>query len=283
MNGIFVTVKCSFSRRQSNLGIPGVWAFHIGSTSPLDNVRPATVGRDLSKAHSSVPLAQSSSHAAALQGDYTEDDLDYYDGNEEELEYPTGEPEEVSNVHSTIDVSFLSKADSGPFGVGSSSSNYHLASPLPPSTPSNRPFYPESESATLDPLIKEGGPVGEIDAPHIRGQVESSEQLGTRGLTPSEIEGDSLDPSREGPPPSLESRNTWPHPDGGALPSERDVPPAHSEGEVVLPHYPVPDHTPPWGPGSHVVGVEDHVRANTEGKWVRKPGAKIPFLNADFI
>ncbi|KAB1277537.1 Nidogen-2 [Camelus dromedarius] len=56
-------------------------------------------------------------HAAALEGDYTEDNLDYYDENEEEVEYPPGEPEEASNGHSTMDVSFHSKADSRQLGA----------------------------------------------------------------------------------------------------------------------------------------------------------------------
>ncbi|XP_019581253.2 nidogen-2 isoform X1 [Rhinolophus sinicus] len=250
--------------QHSNLGIPGVWAFHIGSTSPLDNVRPATVGRDLSKDRSSAPLEHSFSHAAALESDYTEDDLDYYDENEEEVEYPLSKTELVSNGHSNIDVSFPSKADSRPFGVGVTPSHNHLASPLPHSTPSYLPFYPETESATVDPQIKERRPVGEIDVPHIRDQVESSEQPGTRDLAASETEGDSLYSSRETPPPYLENRNMQPYPDGGALPSERDGPPAHPEREVVLPHYPVPGHTPPWDHERHVVGVEDDIRSNAE-------------------
>ena len=77
-------MSCSFLFRHSNLGIPGVWAFHIGSASPLDNVKPAIAGGDLSKAHPSVPLRHSSSHAVAPEGEDTEDNLDYYDENEEE-------------------------------------------------------------------------------------------------------------------------------------------------------------------------------------------------------
>lgn len=251
--------------QHSNLGIPGVWAFHIGSTSPLDNVKPATVGGDLSKARSSAPLEHSFSHAAALESDYTEDDLDYYDENEEEVEYPPSEPELAANGHSSVDVSFSSKADSRHFAVGISPSDNNLASPLPHSTP--RPLYPETESATLDPQIKERRPVGEIGVPQIRERVESAEQPGTRGPAATETEGDSLDPSRATPPPYLENRNMQPYPDGGALPSERDVPPAEPEREVVL-----PGHTPPWGPGRHVVGVEDNIRSNAEGKWVRENG-----------
>ncbi|XP_015976301.2 nidogen-2 [Rousettus aegyptiacus] len=250
--------------QHSNLGIPGVWAFHIGSSTPLDNVRPATVRGDLSIARASPPLEQSFSPAAALESDDAEDNLDYYDENEEEVEYPPSEPEEVLNGHGSTSVSSHSRADSRPLGVGFSPSDSDLASPLPHRPRSNRPFYPETESATLDPQTKQGRPVGETDTPDIRGQVESFEQPGARGLAPSNTERDSLDLSQKTPPPHLENRSIRPYPNGGALPSERDVPPAHPEGEVVLNNYPAPGHTPPLGHGRHVVGVEDNIHPNTE-------------------
>uniref|UniRef100_A0A452SRD9 Nidogen 2 n=1 Tax=Ursus americanus TaxID=9643 RepID=A0A452SRD9_URSAM len=140
--------RWSYPNSSSNLGVPGVWAFHIGSTSPLDNIRPATVGGDLTKAHPSPPLEQSFGPTAAAERDYTEDNLDYYDENEGEVEYPPGEPEDAWNGHSSIDVSFQSKAEPRPLGGP--------ASPLPQLTASDRPLYPEAESATLDPQTKEG-------------------------------------------------------------------------------------------------------------------------------
>lgn len=233
-----------------------MWAFHIGSTSPLDNVRPATVGGDLSKAHPPAPLGHSLSRAAALEGDYTEDNLDYYDENEEDVEYPSpAEPEEASNGHSTVDVSFHPKADSRPLGGGVPPPDSDLASPLP--RPTSRDG-PETDSATLNPQTKEGRPQGEIDALDLKGRVESSEQPGTTVPAPPET-GGSLDPSQQAPPP---------YPDGRAQPADRDVPPAHPGGEAVLPNYPGPDHTPPLGRRRQVVGVEDDISSNTEGKWV---------------
>ena len=232
-----------------------MWAFHIGSTSPLDNVRPATVGGDLSKAHPSAPLGHSFSRAAALEGDYTEDNLDYYDENEEDVEYLPGEPEEASNGRSTVDVSFHSEADSRLLGGGISPPDSELASPLP--RPTSRDG-PETDSATLNPPTKEGRPQGETDAPDLRGQVESSEQPATTVPAPAET-GESLDPSQQAPPP---------YPDGRAQPADRDVPPAHPGGEAVLPNYPGPDHAPPLGRRRQVVGVEDDISSNTEGKWV---------------
>uniref|UniRef100_A0A8D1FC46 Nidogen 2 n=1 Tax=Sus scrofa TaxID=9823 RepID=A0A8D1FC46_PIG len=239
--------------QHSNLGIPGVWAFHIGSASPLDNVKPAIAGGDLSKAHPSVPLRHSSSHAVAPEGEDTEDNLDYYDENEEEVEYPPGETEEESNGHSPDDVSFHSRADLKPSGGGISLPGSDLPSPLP--RPTSRDGL-ETESATLDPQTKEGRPQEEIDAPDLKGRGETSEQPGARVPAPPKTERDSPDPSWAALPP---------HPDGGALPAERDVPPVPSGGEVVLPNYPRrPDHAPPLGRGRQVVGVEDDIGSNTK-------------------
>lgn len=267
MVGKWTLLSCTvfFLFRQSNLGVPGVWAFHIGSTSPLDNIRPATVGGDLTKAHPSPPLEQSFGPTAAAERDYTEDNLDYYDENEGEVEYPPGEPEDAWNGHSSIDVSFQSKAEPRPLGGP--------ASPLPQLTASDQPLYPEAESATLDPQTKEGRALGGVDTPGLNGRVKASRQQGTRGPAPSEIEGDSLDPTRGAPPP---------YADGGAPPSEEGAPSAHPEGKAVLLNYPVPAHTPPLGRGRQVLGVEDVIGSSTEGKCRRSLGAGISFLKCWF-
>lgn len=127
-----------------------MWAFHIGSTSPLDNVRPATVRGVLSKAHPWAPLEQSFSHAVALEDDYTQDTLDEYDENEEEIEYPPSEPAEASNGHSTIDVSLGGRISAPDSDLASPVPVQHLgvglkqeASPLGPSRrrrPQGRPM-----------------------------------------------------------------------------------------------------------------------------------------------
>lgn len=259
----------SFLFRQSNLGAPGVWAFHIGSTTRMDNIRPATVGGDLTKGHSAPPPERSLSLPAVLESDYTEDNLDYYDENEGGVEYLPSEPEEALNGHSSVDVSFQSKAESRPLGGGVSPPNSDLASPSPHLTASNRPFYPETESATLNPHPKEGRP------PWGNGHVESSEQPGTRGPAPSESEGESLDPSPGTLPPYPENKSINPYTFGGA---RVDVPPAHPEGKDVLLNRPSPADNIPLGQGRQVVGVEDVITSNTEGKCMRKQGAEISFL-----
>ncbi|XP_059038074.1 nidogen-2 isoform X3 [Mustela lutreola] len=240
--------------QQSNLGVPGVWAFHIGSTSPLDNIRPATLGGDLTKARPSPPLEQSFGPTAAPESDYTEDNLDYYDENEGEVEYPPSEPEDTWKGHSSIEVSFQPKAESRPLGGGISLPDSDPASPLPQLTASDRPLSPETESATLEPQTKEGRAPGGVDAPDLNGAVESSEQQGNRSPAPSKIEEDSPGLTWGAPPP---------HAAGPSLPSEEDVPPAHPEGKAIL-NYPVLAHTPPLGLGRQVLGVEDVIGSNTE-------------------
>lgn len=237
----------SFLFRHSNLGIPGVWAFHIGSTSPLDNVRPATVGGVLSKARPWAPLGQSFSPAVALEDDYTQDTLDEYDENEEEIEYPPSEPAEASNGHSAIDVSLRGRI---------SAPDSDLASPVPRSASRGGP---ETEASPLDPHAEERRPQGETNAPDLKQRVESSQQPGTRVPAPPETEGESPAPPREAPPPSLE---------GGAGPADQDALPAHPGGEAALPNYPGPDHAPHLGHRRQVVGVEDDISSNTEGKWI---------------
>ncbi|KAL0602473.1 Nidogen-2, partial [Plecturocebus cupreus] len=253
----------------SNLGVPGVWAFHIGSTLPLDHVTPATVGGDLSAAHSSVPLGRSFSHATALESDYNEDNLDYYDVNEEEVDYLPSEPEESLNGHSSIDVSFLSKVDTRPLEGGMSSPDSDLSSPLHP-TPTYWPFYPQTESATLDPHTKEGTSPGEVEAPDLKGQVEPWAERGNRSPAPPKVDRESLAPSWETPPPSPENRSIQPYPDGGPVPSEMDVPLTHPEEEIVLRNYPASGHSTPLSRETYEVGVEDNIGSNTEGYCTEK-------------
>ncbi|EDL01537.1 nidogen-2 precursor [Mus musculus] len=241
----------------SNLGIPGVWAFHIGSRFALDNVRPATVGGDPSTARSSA-LEHPFSHAAALES-YTEDSFHYYDENEEDVEYPPVEPGEAPEGHSRIDVSFNSKADPGLVDVGTSSPGSDRASPWPYPAPGNWPSYRETESASLDPQTKQGRPVGEGEVLDFRDPAELLDQMGTRAPAPPEADAALLTPVNE----DLGGRNTQSYPEAGPVPSEPDVPVPPLEGEV-LPHYPESGHVPPLRGGKYVIGLEDHVGSNDQ-------------------
>ncbi|KAL1780690.1 nidogen-2 [Sigmodon hispidus] len=234
----------------SNLGIPGVWVFHIGSRVPQDNVRPATVGGDLSTARSSAALKHSFSPAAALES-YSEDNFDYYDENEEDIEYP---PLEALEGHSRVDVSFNSKADPGLVQSGTSSPDPDWASPLPHR--GDWPPYRETESASLHPQSKQGASVGEVEVLDFKDPGKALDHMGTRTLAPPEAHAAFLTPSNA----DLGDRSTPPYPDAGPGPSDPDLP---LEGEV-LPNYPVSGHVPPLSGGRYVVGVEDHVGSSDQ-------------------
>lgn len=252
----------SFVLRLSNLGIPGAWAFHIGSSRfALDNVRPAEVGGDLSTARSSA-LEHSFNQAAAALESYTEDNLDYYDENEEDVEYPPVEPGEALEGHSRIDVSFNSKADPGLIDGSTSSPDSNHASPLPHPARGNWPSYRGTESASLDPQTKQGPPVGEVEVLDFKDPVELLDQMGPRTPVPPETDAAFLTPGKE----DLGSRNTQSYPEAGPVPSEPDVPVPPLEG--VLPNYPVSGHVPPLSGGKYVIGVEDHVGSNDQGKCI---------------
>ncbi|XP_006894436.1 PREDICTED: nidogen-2 [Elephantulus edwardii] len=243
----------------SNVGIPGVWAFHIGSTFPLENVRPAIAGKHLSRDHALTSLDYSFSYTAALESDYTEDNLDYYDENEEKAEYPPSEPEETGNGHGSIDVSFHMNAGSRPSGGDLSPPDSDVGTPHP--TP--RYFNPETQSSTQNHQTKEEVPHGKTDFSSLSSQVQPSEHIETRRPVLPELGRDSLDSSQEGQLTYHGNAHIQPYPDGGAVTSEMDVPPAHPEGEAVHSHRLSPDHTPPQSGQRFVFGVED-ISPNSE-------------------
>ncbi|XP_060238022.1 nidogen-2 isoform X2 [Meriones unguiculatus] len=223
----------------SNLGIPGAWAFHIGSRLPLDNVRPATAGVD----HSSKPLEHSFSHAAALES-YFEGNFDYYNEKEEDIEYPPGEALED---YSRVDVSLSSKPDPGPVEGGTPSPDPNRATPLPHPALGDWPSY-------WDPHTKQGASVGEVEVLDFKDPVKPFDQMGTRAPAPPEPDATLLTPGRE----NLRNRNTQPYPDAGPVPLEPGVP----VSPEVFPNYPVFGQEPPLSGGRYVVGVEDHIGSN---------------------
>lgn len=247
----------SFLHRLSNLGIPGAWAFHIGSRLPLSNVRPAAAGGDLPTAHNSKLLEHSFSHAAALES-YSKGDFDYYDENEEDTEYPLVEPGEALEGYSRVDVSFSSNADPGPVEGGTPSPDPNWATPLPHPAPGDWPSY-------WDPQTKQGAPVGEVEVLDFKDPVEPLDQMGIGTPAPPEPNGTLLTPGKE----DLRNRNAQPYTDAGPVPFEPGVlvPP----GEV-LPNYPVSGHEPPLSGRRYVVGVDDHIDSDDQGKRIGKVG-----------
>ncbi|XP_023579486.1 nidogen-2 isoform X1 [Octodon degus] len=219
----------------SNMGIPGVWAFHIGSSSPLDNFQPATIGSDLPTAQPWAPREHPGSHAAALEGDYTEGNMDYYDENEEEVEYPPSDLGETPDAQSTVD---------------------HPAT-------SDGLSYPETESANADPPTKEAATLGGAETPALGDHVQPLDQAGTRSPALLEVDGHSLDPSQGGSARQPGDRAVQPHSERRPLPSDPDPPAARPQGEV-LPDYAGPGHPAPVGGQRPGVGVEDEIGSDTE-------------------
>ncbi|XP_051030473.1 nidogen-2 isoform X2 [Phodopus roborovskii] len=235
----------------SNLGIPGAWAFHIGSRVPLDNVRPATVGGHLSTArHSSAALNPSFSHDAALES-YSEDNLDYYDENEEDLEYPPVGPGKALEGHSRIDVSFNSKANPGPVESRTLSPYPDQASPLP--HPGDWRPYRATELVSLNPQNKQGTSVGEVEV------LDFKDAVKTLALAPPEANAAFLTLGKE----DLGNRSTQPYPNAGPELSEPNVP-VPPLAAAVLPDYPVPGHVPLPSGGRYVIGVGDRVSSNDQ-------------------
>ncbi|XP_040825948.1 nidogen-2 [Ochotona curzoniae] len=217
----------------SNVGIPGLWAFHIGSTSPLDNVRPAAV-------HSSAPQKHPLSQAAALKADYTEESLDYYEENEEEVEYPPAEPGAASShAHGAVDVAFQPSTNLGPVVGDLAPPDSEPASSLPHLASSQRPYYPPSKSATQ---LKQASWPAEGDGQDLNPRSRPLDQTGNSGTPFQEV-------------PTL-------YPDGGHAPSERAGP---ADGaEAGLPRASVPTSLPLASGGHYVGGVEEDVTSNAE-------------------
>uniref|UniRef100_A0A8C3PBL4 Nidogen 2 n=1 Tax=Chrysemys picta bellii TaxID=8478 RepID=A0A8C3PBL4_CHRPI len=239
----------------SNSGIPGVWAFHIGSTSPLDNVMPAQVGEKPSVGHSRQPLESMLSSATleqnVLEADYPEEDTDYaepfYDENEEDdVEYPT---ELVPDVYTRLDLYSEPRRSGARLGS-------ELESTLPYPASSRHPASPEMHGT------KEGPSQA---PPALEDEVESSQETGIRNPSSLETKDSLLELTTQGLPANTEQDNVQPYPDSGTVLSETDIFPVYPQGEVM--HQGYPENSPPFNRGRQVVGVdEDGFTYNTASK-----------------
>uniref|UniRef100_A0A8C3ICT1 Nidogen 2 n=1 Tax=Chrysemys picta bellii TaxID=8478 RepID=A0A8C3ICT1_CHRPI len=237
----------------SNSGIPGVWAFHIGSTSPLDNVMPAQVGEKPSVGHSRQPLESMLSSATleqnVLEADYPEEDTDYaepfYDENEEDdVEYPT---ELVPDVYTRLDLYSEPRRSGARLGS-------ELESTLPYPASSRHPASPEMHGT------KEGPSQA---PPALEDEVESSQETGIRNPSSLETKDSLLELTTQGLPANTEQDNVQPYPDSGTVLSETDIFPVYPQGEVM--HQGYPENSPPFNRGRQVVGVDEDGSFNQEG------------------
>ncbi|XP_044872455.1 nidogen-2 isoform X1 [Mauremys mutica] len=236
----------------SNSGIPGVWAFHIGSTSPLDNVMPAGVGEKPSVGHFQRPLESTLSSTTleqnVLDADYPDEDIDYpepfYDENEEDdIEFPT---ELVPDVYTRLDVLYSEPRRSG------ARLDSELESTLPYLVSSRRPAYPEMHGT------KEGPSQA---PPALEDEVESSQETGIRNPSSLEIKDSLLELTTQGLPANPEQDKAQPYPDSDTVLS--DIFPVYPQREVMPQGY--PENSPSFNRGRQVVGVDEDGSFNREG------------------
>ncbi|KAM9293960.1 nidogen-2 [Gastrophryne carolinensis] len=94
--------------QSSNVGVPGLWVFHIGSLSEMDNVIPAKVAHPLAQERY-IPLINSHNdfpEQRQLENQFTEDNQYEENYEDEDIDYPAGqttEPPTVEPVDSNLD------------------------------------------------------------------------------------------------------------------------------------------------------------------------------------
>ncbi|XP_060117458.1 nidogen-2 [Heteronotia binoei] len=237
----------------SNSGIPGVWVFHIGSSSQLKNVVPAAMGQrpslsfegHLSRTPESTVVDQS-----ILEGEYP-DAIDYaepfYDGNENDFEYLPIEPTEPAPETRSSDP--LSPDDR---------LNYHeprhsgarldseLEPSLPDPPPSQLPPYPELDFYPELPSPESSVSEGNDRTPSLPLVSESPIEAMTALLLYH---------------PDLQDTPSPPEEDGG-IPSETEDLPVYPDGEVILGSF--PDSAPPFSHRRRVVGVDEDIGFNPD-------------------
>lgn len=228
--------------------------FHIGSSSPLKNVVPATVGQSPSlsfEGHLSRTPESTIVDQNIPEAEYPDSNLDYaesfYNGNEDDFEYLPVEPTEpVLETRSGNPLNLDERLD------------YH------------EPRHSGSKlDSELDPLPSYPTPYPDFDS------VLGFPDLPT--LASSASEGNDRTPSL---PlvyePLIEAVTAvlLYHPDGqdtpsppeedGGVPSETEASPVYPDGEVILESF--PDKIPPFSPRRRVVGVDEDINFNPDGR-----------------
>ncbi|XP_007661323.2 nidogen-2 [Ornithorhynchus anatinus] len=231
--------------QMSNLGLPGVWAFHIGSSSQLENVVPAT-----SEGSSPVPPGRSPV-STSLEHRRPEDNLDYaetfYDEDGDAIDYPpAGSLEPELDGHGPTGPP--PPSDGNPRSESNGQELRPSGPPLPqPGSPGTASLLP------LSPRLEDGPPERGAGPPAPGERVDPPRQTGEEGSSPWEAQHGS---GVTGAPPSS-SAPAYP-------PGRADVPLALPEGEAVLPGYPLPGQAPPFNHGKYAVGVAEDLNANTK-------------------
>ncbi|XP_043839431.1 nidogen-2 isoform X2 [Dromiciops gliroides] len=257
----------------SNLGIPGVWAFHIGSAFQLENVEPANFRENLSVAHSLEHFLNNAAEYSVLESNYKEDKMDYLEVfyNEDGDEREPSAQELVSNSYSKtevlldLNVSSHSQVDHSESNHGAmfSSLDSELKYKLLYPAPSHWPLSPKTESYSLHHQTEEGTPEREEVFLITQGHTEPSQQKGIKSPGPPDTKGEFLDLLTEASPFYTKNETIQPYPDGGAMSSKMEVLSDYSEGRVLT-NYPFPQNTPPLNHGRYVMGMEEDSNFKTD-------------------
>ncbi|XP_051833902.1 nidogen-2 isoform X2 [Antechinus flavipes] len=259
----------------SNLGIPGVWAFHIGSTFQLNNVEPANFRGNLSINHSLEHFLTNAEEYSVLESNYAEDKMNYVGGfynevdmmNDESEHSPNGQ-EQVSNSHSKTEI-LLDLNDNSHSQVDHSEPKHgNLFSSLeselkfkllsPP--PSHIPLSLKTESDLLYHQT-EKGIQGEEVLLISQSNTASSQQRGIKNPAPPNTKEEFLDLLKEVSPSYLKNETIQRYPDG-AMSSEMEALSDYSEGDVLT-NYSFPENKLPLNHGRYIMGMEEDSNFST--------------------
>ncbi|KAM8921253.1 nidogen-2 [Pelodytes ibericus] len=200
--------------QSSNVGIPGVWVFHIGSISELDNVIPAKFGNDPENEWSAPRDRSHTGHVEIQpQGNHNTEEIDdypetFYDDNEDDLEYPTSETVELETTPDVYTERDQNPGSRGFLDTGDQSSNVEstllhspINNPLPPYYPEpNVPYQTTESDEDLD------GPLTEPQVRPRDNQPDSSSNERNFNIHPEATSVSTVDISTEYPEVEVDSR-----------------------------------------------------------------------------
>ncbi|XP_005996047.1 nidogen-2 [Latimeria chalumnae] len=272
----------------SNTGVPGVWLFHIGSTSQFDNIIPAEVGGRPSEGNSVVTLDSTLNNPQqpnVQESEYIDENDEYLESfyDSEDPEYGPLEPTEfILNIHAQPDFSTYPKIGATPphtevAGVPAYSDTEDLPSynephnpvdGLSPSfpDPDNAPSSPELSNLPLHPDVEVEPSYSETGVQPVPSspQYNAAPSYPEVGALPTQNERSVLPSasySENGALPSYPEHETVPfYPEADAVLSKANILP---EGKITSHGYPVSENNPSVDHLRRVVNVEEDVDFNT--------------------
>ncbi|XP_063296068.1 nidogen-2 [Pelobates fuscus] len=224
--------------QSSNVGIPGVWVFHIGSISELDNVIPAKFG-DVSVRGTHTGPTKTLLHEEDDIEDADEYSEPFYEDNGDDLEYPTSETTEMEPIDAYTDRN-LNTGSRGVLDIDDP--NSHTShSDIEPSlryTPVDESLSPREPVNPYQPNESE-----DIDVPLGEPEIQPGERW-------SETDDD-----------SSYNKNLSVYPETVAPPSNTEILTGYPESEVVSRGDQLPDRDYRRNPITEDVGLDTDVFA----------------------